>query len=267
MDYPKSVPGIGLVNGKFVDENTASGTPGSLIPSTWGNSLTDELLNVIEAGGLEPSEGERDQLLKAIRKIITLLSADLNTVRVTIATSNQLDLTTAAINTPHINIMGVGTVSGFKVGAGKCYFVRFASAITLLNSDNLIAQSGSNIFAQSGDTCIVRAIAENVVEVLAYTPFINQAVGYDQTWQDLTSGRTALTTYTNSTGKPMVLSVTYQGVGAGLVSLVNGVVIGRQHSAVVSGTIYANLSVVVPVGATYSVSSLAGTLHRWMELR
>lgn len=70
MDYPKSVPGIGLVNGKFVDENTASGTPGSLIPSTWGNSLTDELLNVIEAGGLEPSEVERDQLLEAIRALI-----------------------------------------------------------------------------------------------------------------------------------------------------------------------------------------------------
>lgn len=70
MDYPKSVPGIGLVNGKFVDENTASGTPGSLIPSTWGNSLTDELLNVIEAGGLEPSELERDQLLEAIRALI-----------------------------------------------------------------------------------------------------------------------------------------------------------------------------------------------------
>lgn len=70
VDYPKSVPGIGLVNGKFVDENTTSGTPGSLIPSTWGNSLTDELLNVIEAGGLEPSEVERDQLLEAIRALI-----------------------------------------------------------------------------------------------------------------------------------------------------------------------------------------------------
>lgn len=70
MDYPKSVPAIGLVNGKFVDENTTTGTPGSLIPSTWGNSLTDELLNVIQAGGLEPSETERDQLLEAIEVLI-----------------------------------------------------------------------------------------------------------------------------------------------------------------------------------------------------
>ena len=70
MDYPKSVPGVGLVNGKFVDENTATGQVGSLIPCSWGNAITDELLNVIRAGGEEPVEGEHDQLVAAIRAIV-----------------------------------------------------------------------------------------------------------------------------------------------------------------------------------------------------
>ncbi|WP_416772088.1 phage tail protein [Pseudomonas sp. RHF3.3-3] len=70
MDYPKSTPSVGLVNGRFVDENPVNGSPGSLIPAVWGNAVTEELLNVVQAGGLEPAEAEHDQLLKAIRTII-----------------------------------------------------------------------------------------------------------------------------------------------------------------------------------------------------
>lgn len=70
MDYPKSVPGVGLVGGKFVDENTATGQQGSLIPSAWGNAVTDEISNVIKDAGDEPAEGDVSQLQKAIRKIV-----------------------------------------------------------------------------------------------------------------------------------------------------------------------------------------------------
>lgn len=69
MDYPKSVENVGLVGGKFVDENPTAGTPGSLIPAEWGNAITDELLNVITAAGLVPSEANTAQLLLAIRQI------------------------------------------------------------------------------------------------------------------------------------------------------------------------------------------------------
>lgn len=69
MDFPISVSNIGLVDGKFVDEDITAGTPGSLIPAVWGNSITLEMLNVIEAAGLEPSEADLTQLLQAIRKV------------------------------------------------------------------------------------------------------------------------------------------------------------------------------------------------------
>ncbi|MCV4269738.1 phage tail protein [Pseudomonas capsici] len=70
MDYPKSVPSVGLVNGKFVDENTVSGAPGSLISASWGNAVTDELLAVIRAAQITPKEDDLDQLLEAIRYIV-----------------------------------------------------------------------------------------------------------------------------------------------------------------------------------------------------
>jgi hypothetical protein len=70
MDFPISVPSIGLVDGKFADEDPLGGTPGSLIPAQWGNGVTLEILNVIEAGGLEPNEVDNAQLILAIRNII-----------------------------------------------------------------------------------------------------------------------------------------------------------------------------------------------------
>ncbi|UHG95290.1 hypothetical protein [Pseudomonas sp. 7-41] len=70
MDFPKSVPNIGLVNGRFVDENTATGQPGSLIPSVWGNSVTLEILSVLSAGGIIPDETKTNQLALAISKIV-----------------------------------------------------------------------------------------------------------------------------------------------------------------------------------------------------
>ncbi|MFW9085174.1 phage tail protein [Pseudomonas sp. P2758] len=69
MDYPKSVPSAGLVNGRFVDENPMTGTPGSLIPADWGNGVTEEIVNVIKAGGLDPDEKKYDQLLQAIQSV------------------------------------------------------------------------------------------------------------------------------------------------------------------------------------------------------
>ncbi|MBW5463736.1 hypothetical protein GOY11_21380 [Pseudomonas aeruginosa] len=74
MDYPKSVPGVGLVNGKFVDENQATGQVGSLIPSAWGNAVTDEILAVLAEGGVVAAEGNNSQLKTAIKNIITASS-------------------------------------------------------------------------------------------------------------------------------------------------------------------------------------------------
>ncbi len=71
MDFPKSVPGVGLVNGKFIDEDAIAGTPGSLIPSVWGNAVTLEILKVIQEAGLDPDEDDNTQLNAAINQKIS----------------------------------------------------------------------------------------------------------------------------------------------------------------------------------------------------
>ncbi|WP_225927425.1 phage tail protein [Pseudomonas ekonensis] len=97
MDYPKSVPSSGLVNGRFVDENPLTGTPGSLIPAVWGNSVTEELLTVIRAAGMEPSESESDQLLRALRNVLTQDAMPLSALAFpTVATADGRIAVTAA---------------------------------------------------------------------------------------------------------------------------------------------------------------------------
>ncbi|MGE1090038.1 gp53-like domain-containing protein [Pseudomonas sp. OV221] len=70
MDYPKNIPSAGLVNGRFVDENPLTGTPGSLIPASWGNAVTQEILEVIKVSGAAADESDNTQLKAAIDTLI-----------------------------------------------------------------------------------------------------------------------------------------------------------------------------------------------------
>ena len=65
MDYPKQGNNL-LLDGRFTDGDPINSVPASLDPASWSNQVTDELLNVIRAAGIEPSELESDQLLQAL---------------------------------------------------------------------------------------------------------------------------------------------------------------------------------------------------------
>ena len=81
------------------------------------------------------------------------------------------------------------------------------------------------------------------------------AIGVGQTWQ--TVSRTSGVTYTNTTGKPIVISV--QGSAAAVTIAIGGVGVVVPES----GNDYA--SAIVPNGQTYSAS--ASALLKWIELR
>ena len=105
-----------------------------------------------------------------VKQAITQFGSDfINTTRIDVASASTVNLTSSAPNTRHINITGTTTIAGFTIAAGQCYFVRFAGALTLTNSASLVTQTGANITTQTGDTCILRATANNAVEVLCYT--------------------------------------------------------------------------------------------------
>ncbi|MEN5094520.1 phage tail protein [Pseudomonas protegens] len=117
MDYPKSVPSVGLVNGKFVDENPVTGQVGSLISSEWGNAVTDELLNVIRASGKVPAEAEHDQLLAAIKAIVRD-SIPPEKIRSTLAEYGITDAYTKSVTYTKVEIEALlKNMSALPVGA------------------------------------------------------------------------------------------------------------------------------------------------------
>jgi len=90
----------------------------------------------------------------------------------------------------------------------------------------------------------------------------------------MTSSRALGTTYTNTTGYPIMVSVSANGSGGYINAILTGLVSGLtiqtngSNSGTAGGTAYASVSFIVPNGATYSANNGGGaTLSTWYELR
>jgi hypothetical protein len=92
------------------------------------------------------------------------------------------------------------------------------------------------------------------------------SLGYGQTWQNMTSSRAYGTTYYNTTGRPIQRLMTPNTSGSTTNTvLVNG---GTVMASSFSGSsAQIPMHVIVPAGASYSVTSGGATLNAWFELR
>ena len=106
----------------------------------------------------------------------------------------------------------------------------------------------------------------------AWFPFSSDSIGslgYGQTWQDLTASRALATTYTNTTGKPIVVNaINNENANSPRIFLtVSGILImyDYKHAPTARGW-RTTVSGIVPNGATYQVDSDNG-LSVWAELR
>ena len=90
------------------------------------------------------------------------------------------------------------------------------------------------------------------------------AFGVGQPWTNLTGSRTLGTTYTNSTGKAIYVSVRVgMTAGAGMTATVSGLQVCEGFAQNSASQAWAGF--IVPNGSTYSVS--ASSLNTWSEMR
>ena len=94
-------------------------------------------------------------------------------------------------------------------------------------------------------------------------------LGVGQTWQDVKASRALGTTYTNNTGKPIMVCICLLSAGTAFYGInVNGVrAIALQNNV---AAYRSNASVLVPAGATYDCTIIGGntaSIDTWSELR
>ena len=98
------------------------------------------------------------------------------------------------------------------------------------------------------------------------------SIGYGQTWQNVLSSRTYNTTYTNTTGKPIMVAVCTGNNGQtgnpSMSLVVGGITTGGQSQDSSSYAI-SSQSAIVPNGVTYRLTTGNGSmsLNYWAELR
>ena len=95
-----------------------------------------------------------------------------------------------------------------------------------------------------------------------------QSLGMGQTWQNVSVSRAVSTTYYNTTGKPIFISIGISSVSANTTFqlTVNGSSVAT--GLINSGGIGNAVSAIVPTGGSYSATNSAGTpTLNWFELR
>lgn len=96
-------------------------------------------------------------------------------------------------------------------------------------------------------------------------------IGASQTWQDMKGNRNVGTTYTNTTGRPIMVNISTKWENSTLyvaISLtVGGVLVARSVVRGDTAGKVAFVSAIVPAGARYVASNSFGDLYIWAELR
>ena len=197
-----------------------------------------------------------------------------------IAGTNTTQIATTAFVTSVVNTLGTmstqnktavditgGTIAGITdlavADGGTGVSTLAANAVVLGNGTNAVQTvapgTSGNILTSNGTTWTSSAPAD-------------LGIGVNQTWQDVKSSRAAGTTYTNSTGKPIQVSIAVTVSGpsnpSSMSLVVGGVGVGQVYWSVPSNAGGGQLTAIVPNGVNYVVNSSGNTgITYWAELR
>ena len=238
-------------------DNLASGDPLKIVKGTEINTEFDNIATAVATKADVASPTFTGTPLAPTASPGTNTTQLATTAFVTAATG-----TLGTMSTQNANAVAItgGTVSGLSsLGvSGTATATTFSGAGTSLTGTAASLNIGGNAAtATSATSATTATTATNATNILGNS---------SQAYADYIGSRSINTTYTNSTGKPIWVAVAWTDTGNG------------NYTATVAGNaayfttqdLYprANVNIIVPIGATYSVSSSTGqTPDYWYELR
>lgn len=180
----------------------------------------------------------------------------LNPTSVTSFSAGTTGLTPSSATTGAVTLAGTLAVANGGTGS------------TSLTANNVILGNGTSAVQTVAPSTSGYVLTSNGT---TWASAINPTLGAGQTWQDVTSSRSVGTTYTNSTGKPIMVNIKHTNSSgtSSLTITVDSVVVSSFDINFTGASI--NLgsvsSVVVPNGSTYTVAATSMSISSWIELR
>ncbi len=207
-----------------------------------------------------------------------LLTANINVILPNVARRRVVKNTTTGAYTVTLKCPSSGATLGVNQGQSVFAYTDGSNNVYGAGSSDLanaVLLSGGqtmtgllNLF--TGSTAPTATTGTNST-VLASTAFVQQeigakALGVGQTWQDFTGSRAQATTYTNTTGRPIVVDVSWGGTGTVVNFQIDGVTVKQIQSAASGGT-QTNITAIIAAGSTYNFNVTGVTISKWFELR
>jgi hypothetical protein len=258
-------------NAAFVGGSTSTSAIGAVRPGQLGNVLTSTAGSTVNATAL---------VAGVQYSALSLGTTDFTTVGAT-----SISLTGSIAGTVLTVTAGTGVALGqILSGTGVTANTTITSFGTGTGGTGTYIVSASQTVASTTITALNPAFTATgvatgtgtaQVTTWASSSIPNTSIGINQTWQDVTASRALATTYTNSTGKPIQISVRTQSAAGGSFDtkiIVNGLTVYFVTSYAANAGYGNCVTTIVPNGNTYSVTasggtSGTGTLTFWTELR
>ena len=254
-----AIPKFDGVSGAIQSSNILiSSSDNFILPKASGGSLTISLVDGASNTNLIlPESGTVATIVDVNNSAVLLKTIATGTATFT-ATTNNINLTGIGIG---VEIGDVIQISGAEDVKNNSEF----TIEVITDNDNIIVNqahankgTSKNVAVRASDTGVT-------VKLLAKR--YNAPVGLGQGWVDLTASRVALTTYTNTTGKPIEAAIAFASTAAAecYYYVDGGMFYGSSTPNAVSGIITGSFT--IPNGSTYSSNASMGTVRRWLELR